>query len=248
MKAKVVAIMLAVFMFLGGTVLAGPVLCQENPENTTTENGSSVVIYYQGSAYNDAWVEGYSSRNGAQSNESDHLYLFASSSLPAHRTYETAETVSLDGIHTLEIEWENTGYAGSHQNRSTFGIAESPGTLTIVHGILKTDYFGRVKTTLDVSGYTGEYHIVIRATDNSWGAEVPSEIRVFRVQGYGLPENNDPENDHPEVGEGPPSWAPDHAREHWEWSQTGQEGPPPWANDNGSNDGNGNGKGKGNGR
>jgi len=22
---------------------------------------------------------------------------------------------------------------------------------------------------------------------------------------------------------------PDHARERWEWSQSGEEGPPPWA-------------------
>lgn len=29
--------------------------------------------------------------------------------------------------------------------------------------------------------------------------------------------------------EGPPAWAPEHAREHWAWSQLGEEGPPPWA-------------------
>jgi hypothetical protein len=54
-------------------------------------------------------------------------------------------------------------------------------------------------------------------------------------------ENGELENDEDVSGDGPPTWAPEHARERWEWSQTGQEGPPPWAN--GRNNSNGNGKG-----
>ncbi|MCR3922358.1 MAG: DUF5667 domain-containing protein [Firmicutes bacterium] len=57
-------------------------------------------------------------------------------------------------------------------------------------------------------------------------------------------ENIDLENDEDENEEGPPAWAPQHAKDQWEWSQTNQDGPPPWAKGNGKNNNKGKGKSK----
>ena len=75
---------------------------------------------------------------------------------------------------------------------------------------------------------------------------------VFLLAGSGIAlanwENitlNGNKADYETTDDGPPPWAPKHARERWEWSQSNAEGPPPWAGNGNRNNRNGNSHGNG---
>ena len=132
-----------------------------------------------------AWVAGYSSGDGSQSKEADHLRLYAAGQgggLYPERTWVTDGLVDLTGWNTLWIDWLNNGMAHT-QNLSAFIIStnKSSGLATYTRRVYKTSSFARVNESIDVSDLNAGYYVRIHAKDNNATFTRPSGINTYNV-------------------------------------------------------------------
>ena len=128
------------------------------------------------------WEVGNSSGTGAQSKNSDHLYLQCyEESATALRTYVTNIPISLTRYKKIKVLWSNSG----HNHDSNCSVLAIGGTKTeTTANAVKTKTFSNAVTELDVSTLTGDYYIKVVAQDGtSMGYAAVSELRVYKVWG-----------------------------------------------------------------
>jgi hypothetical protein len=142
-------------------------------------------LYNNGTEHVD-WVEGFTSGEGSQSKEEDHLLLSCpSTTAGGERTYVTDDTIDLTNIDYLEIDWHvntNSTNARAVLNASTTKMSSRTGfeAQLLLNGTIntrRTDY-------LDVSGLTGNHYVRVHASDGASSSVVI--LKVYRVRAVEL--------------------------------------------------------------
>ena len=144
-------------------------------------------FYSEGDEYVDAtggWVAGFSLRDGSQSKQADHLYLYTSGNSTGGgiRSYETTLKIDLTDINTLEIDWEFQSSVSGVGTR-IFGLASTVGeNIYLATTKISDDTYGRKISDLDVSSVTGLWYLVARCASGSLTTD-NSILKIYAVRG-----------------------------------------------------------------
>jgi hypothetical protein len=145
-----------------------------------------LVYYDEGEEFvsvTGGWVAGASQSTGSQAKNADNLYLTAgNASAIAYRTYVTDNEIDLTNINSLKIEWANTG-ASSTANQSRFYVHTNKNDIEHTVRLQKTNTFGRITDTIDVSSLSGNYYVKVSAIDAPTNALATSTISVYKIWG-----------------------------------------------------------------
>ncbi len=128
-------------------------------------------------------VEGYSESVGAQSKESDHLHLEATS-VKAQRAYVSELPIDLTHVNKLMIDWKSVG-AESNNNKSYLIVStEKMGGLDVRTSYLAyQNAFSRQWSSLDVSNLSGSFYIRVHTTNYSSSVSLLGSVDVYEIRG-----------------------------------------------------------------
>jgi len=143
-------------------------------------DGGPIDLYNEGTGEND-WVVGYSSGNGTQAKESNHLRVFAHAFGISERTYVTDSSVDLTDIDQIEIDWLNDGsgnFIRSYLIASTSKIGQHS---SFNARIERTTTFSRTVQQLNVSALNGMFFIRVHTRCGAIDGAINSQVRAYRV-------------------------------------------------------------------
>ena len=152
-------------------------------------------LYKEGDEYEGVtggWVAGnlLNEARVTLSKESDHMYLYVAgtggTSGYAYAIYVTDKKINLTAFNKISIEWRNTGEnIGNNTSRLCVGTKDTsqfdPSGGTIEAAVDRDGTFTKRVTELDITGVSGEHHILVKAMDRGTITRAISELFCYNI-------------------------------------------------------------------
>ena len=132
------------------------------------------------------WVAGYCENNNTITKETQNLKILTKGTYAdtGIGTYVTKNTINLDNVKTLRVDWESIGDKANHdKDKCFFAVIKNQqdrGDMASTQ-IIKANGFSRQVTDYNVTNLTGDYHIAVGNV--TYTSNDSNTLLVYSIEG-----------------------------------------------------------------